>query len=193
MIERNCKRISDYLCRNNIIPAKDAEIYQYGFSLIFTTIINCISTVVIGLILRMVVESILLLLFFAPIRRYAGGFHMRTRLQCFFISMAWIITGLLLSKCLYDTYMLNAIAAVVLGILIVLFSPVEDENKPLNSREKSKYKKIAVFLYIMEMGVNCICIVMGIKMVASVAASAFLLLNGIIILGIIRNRVRVRR
>lgn len=52
-----------------------------------TVLINLISTIVIGVIAGNVFESIAFLVFYIPLRSYAGGYHASTPRRCYFISI----------------------------------------------------------------------------------------------------------
>ena len=53
MITFLSKCISHFLCKNNVITEEDFSIYQYGFEIIFSTILGFLITIGIGFLLRM--------------------------------------------------------------------------------------------------------------------------------------------
>ena len=52
-----------------------------------TVLLNLISTIVIGVIVGKVFESIAFLVFYIPLRSYVGGYHASTPRSCYFISI----------------------------------------------------------------------------------------------------------
>lgn len=56
-----------------IISESDFDLFEYGFNMGITVLLNLISTIVIGVIAGEVFESIAFLVFYIPLRSYAGG------------------------------------------------------------------------------------------------------------------------
>jgi len=76
-----------------------------------------------------------------PIRSYAGGYHAGTPLTCYLLSIPTIVavlTGIKFAP--WDGLLLLSVIAFS-GIVIMLFAPVEDANKPLDQLERKVYKK----------------------------------------------------
>ena len=81
-----CK-ITQRLCEKGIISESDFDLYEYGFNMGITVLLNLISTIVIGVIASNVFESIAFFVFYIPLRSYAGGYHASTPRRCYFISI----------------------------------------------------------------------------------------------------------
>ena len=69
MITFLSKCISHFLCKNNVITEEDFSIYQYGFEIIFSTILGFLITIGIGFLLRMEILSILYYIIFVTLRQ----------------------------------------------------------------------------------------------------------------------------
>jgi accessory gene regulator B len=116
---------------NKIITADDEDICQYGIQQLFTMTINMICTIILGVVYGLLVESVLIVAFYIPLRSYAGGFHAKTPIRCFVYSL--IMMFLLLSVIKFLAFG-NAICFIIIimsSILIFYISPVPDKNKPL--------------------------------------------------------------
>ncbi len=83
-------KIGDNLVRSNVIKEEDAEIYIYGINQIFVSVLNVSSALIIGLILGMFLESIIFMAAYIPLRSFAGGYHAKTPLRCYFTSLTII-------------------------------------------------------------------------------------------------------
>lgn len=105
-----------------------------------TVLLNLISTIVIGVIVGKVFESIAFLVFYIPLRSYAGGYHASTPWRCYFISIV-IIMEMLLFIGYVDLSIIYIILLLVGMVVCFAFAPVEDKNKPLDRDEISVLKK----------------------------------------------------
>ena len=85
MFKKTACKITQRLCEKGIISESDFDLYEYGFNMGITVLLNLISTIVIGVIVGKVFESIAFLVFYIPLRSYAGGYHASTPRRCYFI------------------------------------------------------------------------------------------------------------
>lgn len=120
------------------------EIYKYSIEVLLSLLINIIILTVAAYILKKFVELIVFTIFFSGLRIFAGGYHSKTHIECFTVTLI-----IFLISALSSTYFI----AIGEGILVfgILFSvlmifwlaPSEAENKPLNKKERKKYKIIS--------------------------------------------------
>ena len=131
------------LIEDGAIEEEDREIYEYGFHNGIIMLVNIVLTVLIGVCMKMFVESILFMISYIPIRTYAGGIHAKTQLRCFIYSNLLVVVILACANILSS----NLLALVVLGVIaagiIICLAPVEDQNKPLDDEEVRVYGKKA--------------------------------------------------
>ncbi|RHD32245.1 accessory gene regulator B family protein, partial [Agathobacter rectalis] len=105
------------------------------------------------------------LLFYASLRSYSGGSHCKSRIGCFLISMA------ILSIPVYthEFVMNNVPATVILMIgiaavvVILILSPVESINKPLDDEEKKYYARVTHCIVALQVCVLIILFCLGVK------------------------------
>lgn len=173
MISEISKRISLFLCRKSIIDYKDIEIYKYGFETICSTIIGFVITIAIGLIFQMFFLSIAYYVMFVAIRQFTGGYHAKTYCRCN-LTFA-IVTSLVFSltkMVVYSkTYTLpNHILFLVLSFIVIWnFSPIENENKPLDQAQKKKNRCIAIVLTLIASILSCVAYIFFIQVSALMA------------------------
>lgn len=139
-------QISTYLVRKHIITEDYKEVVSFGMEHIIVTLGNIVTFLGIGVLMNMFRETAFFLLVFASVRRYAGGYHATTRWRCFLYSTIIVGTSLFLIKYIYINRMFYAASSLVVGSVIIINSPVEDRNKPLNVYEVCEYRKRTVFL-----------------------------------------------
>ena len=107
---------------------------------------------VIGFFFNMIYECLILYFSFIAIRKFAGGYHAKTPIICYMVSITIIITSLLLLKSLTkhnlidQLYYLFVSSALIALIIIVVISPLDNKNKTLNSKEKKVYKLISIII-----------------------------------------------
>lgn len=140
------------LIRNGIIESSEEELYRFGIKQLFLSIVNVATSLVIGAICGTLWQSVLFSLAYIPLRRYAGGYHAKTPVRCYILSVSLIITVLMLLK--YVTFSKLAMVAILAlsALVILLKAPVESTNKPLSDAEQNAYKmKTRVIL-----GIECL-------------------------------------
>lgn len=133
-----------FLLKQNVIENDEDSIAycRYGIEITISSLFNVLLILIIGVLFEYVLLSILFLLIFINMRRYTGGYHASTYLGCNTALCVSYIILCLITKNIVDLSF-NAILiisivlhAVSLGV-IALYSPLENENKPLTSEVKS--------------------------------------------------------
>lgn len=70
----------------------ESDVFDYGWSIFSTYFKYLIVIIPISLVINLFFEVLVFLILFIPLRRYIGGFHMKTMKHCFYGS---IVLGLL--------------------------------------------------------------------------------------------------
>lgn len=171
MFQTTAQKITDRLCSQDIIEDADKELYVYGFNMLLTVSLNIISTIIIGLLFGMVFESIAFLVAYIPLRSYAGGYHARTPMRCYIISLLLIVLILLTLKLIGESVLALFILSGIGTIICVTMSPVEDVNKPLDEAEIKVYRKKAMIILAAEIIILIISIFALMKLAAVISTS----------------------
>lgn len=173
MISEISKKISLFLCRNNIIENEDIEIYKYGFETICSTIIGFVITFAIGMIFRMFFLSIVYYVIFVTIRQFTGGYHANSYFKCnlTFAVVTTLVFGFTKMAVYSQTYTIpNHILFLVLSFIVILhFVPVENENKPLDQKQKKRNRYIAIVLTLVISVLSCAVYIFSVKTSALMA------------------------
>lgn len=143
-------KIGNNLVRSNVIKEEDAEIYIYGINQIFVSVLNVSSALIIGLIFDMFLESVIFMAAYIPLRSFAGGYHAKTPVRCYFTSLILIFVVLLFCKYVPFNLLLYGGMLLVSSVAIAFLCPVQDNNKPLDCVECRRYKKISIFILLVE-------------------------------------------
>lgn len=185
MINSISDRITGSLVNAGAVPSEDKALYKYGIRMGILMVINIATAVLIGLLLGMFWQCVIFLIAYNPVRTYAGGYHARSPLVCYLLSIPMTLAVLLGIRMIpWNGYMC---AAALLGAIVSIgiLAPVADPNKPLNEREILVYRKrarvysgvlavAAVVLWVAGMGQTSLSIVM-----ALLVAAVMLLLGAI--------------
>lgn len=99
------------------------------------------SALIIGWIFGVVLEIAAFMAAYIPLRSFTGGYHAKTPLRCYFFSVVMLIIVSIGIK-YYSAPDLAYVIAFLAGLfIVVILSPIEDKNKPLDETENKIYKK----------------------------------------------------
>ena len=165
MITKFAKKINEILIQKGIVQKEDAELYQYGIENGIVVAGNLLASGIFGIVTGRPGLVLVFLLFYASLRSYSGGSHCKSRIGCFLISMA------ILSIPVYthEFVMNNVPATVILMIgiaavvVILILSPVESINKPLDDEEKKYYARVTHCIVALQVCVLIILFCLGVK------------------------------
>lgn len=139
LIDKNLSFLQKYIdCDDNA-----TEVYRYALRIIYSYIIDVIALLFLAFISNKVVETILILITFAIMQVYGGGFHAKTQIRCFLISLCgWFIGVFGLQKIVSLHWSIGVAIAVVFTFLVYRFTPILNEKHPVSSDVYKKSKKI---------------------------------------------------
>lgn len=143
MFEVLSERVTDWLLANEAVPKEDKEIYRYGIQQGMIALLNLGTTMMIGMVFGRLFESILFMAAYIPLRSYAGGYHAKTAVRCYFFSIVMISAVLWLMRYVAYVGLICGCLTAISGSAIWFLVPVEDQNKPLDEVEKVVYRKRA--------------------------------------------------
>ena len=187
MIDRLSKQVVNWLVRTEVVKNEDFDIYLFGLHQGIISIINYITTLVIALIFGRIIEGILFIVVYKPLRICAGGFHMRTEMGCYILSSIMTCAVLMASK-IFRLNLLFLLVFIVSVFIIWFLSPVEDTNKPLDDIEYHVYKKRAKIVLSIECILVTISCVFHIYRVTKMMMITIITLGIVVLLGEIRNQ-----
>ncbi len=98
MLEKNLSKIADIILENEKNANIDKSIIVYGLRSAIEQGVSIITAVFIGYIFGLTFEVILFLISFKFIRTFAGGYHCKTALSCYFVSNIIVILAMITIK-----------------------------------------------------------------------------------------------
>ncbi|CAK7000547.1 accessory gene regulator B family protein [Tissierella carlieri] len=180
------ERLTNHFVVNEVIRDEDREIYYYGLYQGFLIIVNIITAIIIGVIFRMVWQSILFMLAYVPLRTYGGGYHAKTEGRCYLISIA-LASGVLLAIKFILMTDLNILGLTGMGGIIIFgLAPIEDSNKPLNQVEKRVFRIRTRVVLTLQVLIVILTNALDFKEIALVISISIFTLSLMLILGKIR-------
>lgn len=145
MISKLSTTISDWLVRANVIEDDDKELYEFAaYSFIFG-LLPAFLTIIYGLIMGLIIEGVLMIVPFMLIRKFSGGYHLKSPTICVFVSSVIIIVALITIKALLkaNTFLMLSVVELASTIIIYFLSPIDSDERELSPAEARVFKKIA--------------------------------------------------
>jgi len=191
MFAKSASKITTSLVNNGTIDNSEFEIYHFGFEMGFAIIANVLTTLAIGFIFRMPLESLLFLAVFIPLRSYVGGFHASNHLRCYWLSTLAVVAVLLAIRFVVSIYSVPMII-IVAGMCVVAMSilvPVQDDNRPLDEVEIRVFGRRARTVLCIEFIALVTTTAAGLITISSILFCTILLSGFAVFAGAIKNRI----
>ena len=166
-----------WLIRCDAIEEKDRELYQYAVYSVLLSMYPLLFATCFGAVIGEIDKSVAIIIPFAVIRKFSGGYHTKNSWSCFLWSSLLLLLCIVVSiyvKCGLFLIMV----AVIAEMSLIYFSPIDNENRKLNREEHREYKKmtaiwtslfllVAVMFHLGEWEKYSICISIGMILSAS--------------------------
>lgn len=145
MIEKGTGAVACWLIECGAVKEEEQELYCYAVYSFLLSVSPLLLAAVFGLCLGCLKQSIVIVIPFMVIRKFSGGYHAKRLRTCLLCSGFLLLLCILFSRAAVCDRRLWMIA-ILSGISLWVCSPLENENRILDSEEKSRYKRItAVF------------------------------------------------
>lgn len=184
------EKLTDKLIEMQLINNEEKDLYFYGFKQGFLLLLNMITVIIIGIIFNMIWQSVIFIIAYSLLRAYAGGYHASTQTNCYLFSVGMITAVLWLIKLIPWNGFICLIIIAVSSMAILLISPVEDGNKPLDKKEKVTFKKRTNIILSILIGFALLFWFIGGQQTSISIVVAILILSVMVILGKIKNMIR---
>lgn len=164
--------------------------YIYGLELFFCSALCTVLMIVIGFLTNMLVESVVFMISFSVLRVFSGGYHSNSFLICNITTLFIYGVNILLYKHLFNYIVTPFVYITVFSItviLVVLFSPVENDNNPLEDNESVRCKIKACIVTIVEISIFFLLFyVLKFKSIAIIIPT-LLFVDILIVLGLLKS------
>ncbi len=186
--------VTDFLLQQEIIKNEERYIYIYGIELIISSIINLFICLIISLWFKDFFNGLIFFISFSSLRRFTGGFHSKSFLRCNIIFAIIVVMTLLLNMYLSDIfdYVIVTVILITFSLLIIiLFSPVYNDNKRLTKQERKLFLIKSILVYLTHILIYFLFILFGIKL--NIIIISDFVVVGMIVWGVLNNRLVHRR
>ena len=147
------KMIADFFVRENVIEHEEYEIYKYGSDILIENIGTTIFLICLGFIFNKEISTLIFIAVFAGIRRYSGGYHAKTKLKCYILTITnWavvIVLQRLQQKFGFTRFGIELIICCMVFMVMFFFAPVENPGKPLFERVRIVNKRKTLIITLM--------------------------------------------
>lgn len=141
---RIADRIISNAATNFSLDMEYRDIYAYSLERYLSNIFNLIVFSIVAIAFRIPGETIVFAVFYGPLRKYAGGIHVKSRGLCLVLSVVIMISIIWLSKGLILLSFWRGITSFLLIIaclLIFILAPVDTPRRRLTALKKQLYRK----------------------------------------------------
>ena len=147
MLEKVSKSITNSLRKKGIVLDEFADVYQYGFELMLSFLIGTGLVIIAGIIVNRFIETLVFLIVFISLRSFTGGFHAMKYWICTVSTFGVYSLVMFVSSYVSVNFYVFYILFLIGSIILYIKAPVENPNKELTKKQKSKYKWISLALF----------------------------------------------
>ena len=188
MLYRVSKKIA---CKVFGTDDENLEEYIYGIELFFSSFVSTILMLIIGVCINFLVESIIFMISFSALRIYTGGYHSKSFLMCNISTLIVYIINVLSYKYLFEQIVelyISIPVFVITFMLILIFSPVKNENNLLDKSEYISCKiKAIIVISIETISYFVLLYLLNFESIAIMIPALFFV-DVLIVVGLINNK-----
>lgn len=133
--------IADWLSKEGVVPDADRDLFAYAAFCLAFGLIPLLMVAMLGAAMGMLQESCLMIAPYMLIRKFSGGYHLRSAWLCMVVSTIILGLSVYMVKVIltYGGHTLLCSAAFLSAIELWLFSPIEAPGNTLSARERRVY------------------------------------------------------
>lgn len=144
-LENLSKNVTGKLKKQLELDEEKASIIQYGLYAFFHMALSILLVAITGGIFKVAPEALLISFIISIFRKYSGGAHASTALNCAIIGVIIsVLPALIISRISVDVKYILLIGIIIFIISIFLtyrLAPIDSPNKPIRKKEKVKRLK----------------------------------------------------
>lgn len=166
MIAELSSQVVAALLNYKIISYEQKDIYQYGFEIMISSLITFFIVFVCGYVFNCIIPALVYFILFVMLRSICGGYHASNYFNCNIVFL-FVTIGVIVSyKYIHieEFSELHYFICMLSLICTVVYSPIENENKPLTVAQKTKFRVLGTVMVLM---ISSASTVFKIKLVSS--------------------------
>ena len=142
---------ANFLVTCGVIEQKDISIYRYGLEVLYLSVLEILSILLLAVWMGNFFETLLYFVAFIPLRLFAGGYHANTRLGCYFVSLCIYGVFSMMVAFASISHLLSVFFSVVAFIIIWWQAPVVHRNHKISQEEIFYAKAVSRILAVIEL------------------------------------------
>lgn len=192
MISKLASKVVKRLVYRSVITDTEQELYVYGFFILISQILYFTLTMIFGVLLDIVLESVIFYVAFQFIRRYAGGIHASSELKCEIATTTSIFLCLLCTKLCETNNIQKPILVLtsITTVFIFVFCPLDTPEKPLTKEECKYFRKISWVILLLIMLTICIGWYLKLEFLIYPCCMGLILESILLVLGKIKRLIK---
>jgi len=145
MISKIATAVSEWLVAQGAVTDKDKSLFAYAVYSFLFGMTPIVIIVVLGFIFDMLAEGLLLITPFMLLRKFSGGYHLKSPLVCVITSTTLLTLSLLSVRFIVAGEAVIILSSLVLLAIVTLFllSPIDSEARRLSAKEVKTFRLIA--------------------------------------------------
>lgn len=170
-----------FLSSGNDFDEDEKEILRYGLELIFLKASFFFVVFALAFVYEKLLETIVFLVLFIPLRSVGGGYHADSRIKCFLMSISMIIIVVFGMKYCqkFEMQALLIIMDLYFSVFIWIKAPIDSENKRLDIEECINFRRKVRMILLFEWILMILAFVFYWKMILFMVQTA-IFINGIL-------------
>lgn len=187
LVEKLSNIILSKLEKDNAINGEIVEAYQYGIQILIINTIGVVISLILGLLMSSLFQTIVFLLSFTITRRYCGGYHTDALWKCLLTTSCMIILILLINRYFIFSKTICTFISISSIIIFAFFAPVENDNKPLENYFKKRNKIISLLILIIQCIIGYVLLLFNIRIYKIVFIS-IMCISFFILISVLKER-----
>lgn len=145
MISKIATVVSEWLVAQGAVTDKDKSLFAYAVYSFLFGMTPIVIIIVLGFIFDMLAEGLLLITPFMLLRKFSGGYHLKSPLVCVVTSTTLLTLSLLSVRLIISSKAVIILSSLVMLATVTLFSlsPIDSEARRLSKKETKTFRLIA--------------------------------------------------
>lgn len=159
-MEKCTGAVVKWMIQHNAIDVREKELYEYALHSAVLLILPLLLAGVLGFCFGSIKTGILVVIPFMILRKFSGGYHAKKLIHCLISSALLLFLCILFATNVTHDWVV-LVAAGIASVSLMIFSPIEHENRLLDEDEKRDLKKMTIFLVCILNGLGIILFLLG--------------------------------
>ena len=182
--------IMEKLLSDGFVKEDEAEIVRFGLELNIMKLIISAAMLAAAVVFKSAPAALIFMAAYPPLRSCCGGYHAKTRMGCFILSMAVMSTVIAACRFMLPEASLITGSAITLAgvLLIILFAPVDTPNKPFDETERRVFRRRSLIAAALSIVLAAVLAFFRLYKLMSAASLAVFFTGIMLVAGIVSNR-----